>query len=244
MAGSSPLSAEQLRAFCAELSPKLDGDLRTDDMTRALYATDASMYKITPEAVLIPKHAGDVQVALEVADDYNVPVLPRGGGSSLAGQTVGAALIIDFTKHLDQILEINAEEQWARVQPGVILDSLNEAAAEHGLMVGPDPAPSSRATLGGMMANNSTGTHSVRYGNFIHHIRSAEVLLADGTKTTFEPLDHDGWQEHLRKEGLEGAIYRSLDALLAEQGDVVERDTPDHWRRNSGYRVEHLMNGG
>ena len=243
MAGFSPLSTEQLRAFCAELGPQLDGDLRTDDMTRALYATDASMYEIQPEAVLIPKHAGDVQVALEVADDYNVPVLPRGGGSSLAGQTVGAALIIDFTKHLDQILEINAAEQWARVQPGVVLDLLNEAAAEHGLMVGPDPAPSSRATLGGMMANNSTGTHSVRYGNFIRHVRSAEVLLADGTQTTFEPLDHDGWQQHMRKEGLEGTIYRSLDALLAEQADIVARDTPDHWRRNSGYRVEHLMNG-
>jgi len=243
MAGFSPLSAEQLRAFCDELGPQLDGDLRTDAMTRALYATDASMYEIEPEAVLIPQHARDVQIALEVADDYNVPVLPRGGGSSLAGQTVGAALVIDFTKHLDAILEINAEEQWARVQPGVVLDVLNEAAAEHGLMVGPDPAPSSRATLGGMLANNSTGTHSVQYGNFIHHVRSVEALLADGSAATFEPLDHDGWQARMRQSGLEGDIYRGLDALLAEQGDVVERDTPAHWRRNSGYRIEHLLNG-
>lgn len=243
MAGPSPLSTEQLRAFCAELEPQLDGELRTDAMTRALYATDASMYEITPEAVLIPRHATDVQRALQVANNFNVPVLPRGGGSSLAGQTVGAALVIDFTRHLDQILEINAEEQWARVQPGVVLDLLNEAAAEHGLMVGPDPAPSSRATLGGMLANNSTGTHSVRYGNFIRHVRSAEVLLADGTATTFAPLDHDGWQERMRQPGLEGDMYRGLEALLVEQGDIIRRDTPDHWRRNSGYRVEHLLDG-
>lgn len=244
MSDTAPISQQQMRRFCADLDPQIDGDLRIDDMTRALYATDASMYEIEPMAVLIPRHAGDVQAAIEAADDANLPVLPRGGGSSLAGQAVGAALVIDFTRHLDQILEINPDEQWARVQPGIVLDRLNAAAAKHGLMVGPDPASGNRATLGGMLANNSTGTHSIEYGMFIDHIRSAEVLLSDGSAATFESLGMDGWQERMRRSGLEGDIYRGLEALLAKQGDVVERDTPDHWRRNSGYRLEHLLGDG
>ncbi len=244
MATSSPLSDEQLRAFCAELESRIAGDLRTDDVTRALYATDASMYQIMPVAVLIPKTTDDVQAALEVAAEYCLPIVPRGGGSSLAGQAVGAALVIDFTRHLDAIVEINPEEQWARVQPGVVLDDLNAAAAKHGLMVGPDPAPSSRATLGGMLANNSTGTHSIRYGNFVHHTRRARALLSDGSAVELGPLDHDGWQAHMRRPGLEGAIYRGLDALIAQRRDTIERDTPDHWRRNNGYRLEHLLDDG
>ena len=244
MATAPAFSTEQIRTFCDALAPRVEGDLRSDEMTRALYATDASLYQINPLAVLIPRHTADVQAALEVATEHCVPVLPRGGGSSLAGQAVGAALVIDFTKHLNQILEINPEEQWARVEPGVVLDDLNAAAAAHGLMVGPDPAPSSRATLGGMYANNSTGTHSIRYGNFIHHTRSAEVLLADGSAATFGPLGHDGWQARMRAAGFEGNIYRGLEALLAEKGDVIARDTPDHWRRNNGYRLEHLLGEG
>jgi FAD/FMN-containing dehydrogenase/Fe-S oxidoreductase len=224
------------------LAPRVDGDLRTDDMSRALYATDASMYAMEPIAVLVPKHAGDVQAALEVAAEHNVPVLPRGGGSSLAGQGVNAALVIDFTKHLDGILDIDPEAQTATVEAGVTLDVLNAAAAKHGLMVGPDPASSSRATLGGMLANNSTGTHSIRYGNFIRHVRQVRGFLADGSPVAFGPLDHRGWQQKMRAEGLEGNIYRGLEALLANGGrETIEEDTPSHWRRNNGYRLEALL---
>jgi FAD/FMN-containing dehydrogenase/Fe-S oxidoreductase len=211
-------------------------------MTRALYATDASMYAMTPIAVLVPERMEDVQAALEVASDLGIAVLPRGGGSSLAGQGVNTALVIDFSVHLNDILEIDPEAQTARVEPGVTLDDLNRAAAEHDLMVGPDPASANRATLGGMLANNSTGTHSITYGNFIHHVRRAEVLLADGTPATFEPLDHDRWQKRMRADGLEGAIYRGLEALLADGGrETIEDDTPSHWRRNNGYRLETLL---
>jgi FAD/FMN-containing dehydrogenase/Fe-S oxidoreductase len=235
-------STESREALHDTLAPRIDGDLRTGEMTRALYATDASMYAMPPIGVLIPAHVGDVQAALEVASEVGVPVLPRGGGSSLAGQGVNTALVIDFTVHLNDILEIDPEAQTARVQPGVTLDDLNRAAAEHGLMVGPDPASANRATLGGMLANNSTGTHSITYGNFIHHVRRAEVLLADGSPATFEPLDHDEWQARMRADGLEGAIYRGLDALLTDGGrETIESDTPSHWRRNNGYRLETLL---
>jgi FAD/FMN-containing dehydrogenase/Fe-S oxidoreductase len=239
---ASAVSSHPYQALYDALAPRIDGDLRIDEMTRALYATDASMYAMEPIAVLIPKHAGDVQTALEVAAEQNVPVLPRGGGSSLAGQGVNAALVIDFTKHLNGVLNIDPEAQTATVEAGVTLDVLNAAAAEHGLMVGPDPASSSRATLGGMLANNSTGTHSIRYGNFIHHVREVKGFLADGSRVTFGPLDHGEWQQKMRAEGLEGTIYRSLEAMLANGGsETIENDTPTHWRRNNGYRLEALL---
>jgi len=224
------------------LRPRLAGTLHTDEMMRALYATDASMYAMSPVAVLIPKTKADVQAAVQVASEKHIPVLPRGGGSSLAGQGVNEALVIDFTNHLNRILEIDPEAQTARVEAGVTLDELNRAAAEHGLMVGPDPASANRATLGGMLANNSTGTHSIAYGNFIHHVREARVLLADGTKTTVGPTDAATWQAKMRDDGLEGAIYRGLKALLADGGRAtIAEDTPSHWRRNNGYRLETLL---
>ncbi len=230
------------RALQDQLAPRIAGTLHTDEMMQALYATDASMYAMTPIGVLIPEREEDVQVALEVASEQGFPVLPRGGGSSLAGQGVNEALVVDFTNHLNRILDIDPEAQTARVEPGVTLDELNRAAAEHDLMVGPDPASANRATLGGMLANNSTGTHSIEYGNFIRHVRSAKVLLADGTATTVGPTDHATWQEKMRTDGLEGAIYRGLKALLADGGRAtIEEDTPSHWRRNNGYRLEALL---
>ncbi len=234
-------SAEVLDDFAASLRPRLAGELRLDAMTRALYATDASVCQIQPVGVLLPKHVDDVQAAMEAAARYRMPVLPRGGGSSLAGQTVGEALVIDFTGRLDAILEVNAEEGWARVQPGLVLDHLNAHLAPHGWMVGPDPASSNRATLGGMVGNNSTGTHSVLYGNVVNHIREIRALLADGSEATFGPLDADAWAARTQLSGFEGGLYRGLDELLRTRGDIIARDTPTHWRRNSGYRLEYLL---
>jgi FAD/FMN-containing dehydrogenase/Fe-S oxidoreductase len=240
-AAAPPPESQLLKDFFEELTPRVAGELHSDSMSRALYATDASMYEIQPVGVLLPRRLSDVQAALEVAAEFSIPVLPRGGGSSLAGQTVGEALVIDFSRHLDEILEINPDEKYARVQPGLVLDRLNAAAAEHGLVVGPDPASSSRATLGGMMANNATGTHSITYGNFIHHIRSAKGYLADGTPFEFGPLSDEEWEERSRRSGREGEVYRRLDALLRQKEDTIRRETPEHWRRNSGYRPEHLL---
>ncbi len=236
-------SPELLDDFAAALAPRIEGDLRRDAMTRALYATDASLYQVMPLGVLLPKRPEDVQAALEAAHRFSIPILPRGGGSSLAGQTVGAALVIDASRHLDRILEIDPEERWARVQPGVVLDDLNAALAGHGLMVGPDPASSSRATLGGMLGNNATGTHSIRYGNFIHHVHRAKGCLADGTPFDFGPLSAKDWAEKTRRAGREGDLYRELGALLEEEEAVIREKTPRHWRRSSGYRLEYLLGG-
>ena len=242
---AKPAASEKLGDFFAALRPRLAGGrLRTDAMTRALYATDASLYQVEPVGVLVPRHVDEVQAAVEAARRFGVPVLPRGSGTSLAGQTVGAALVIDFSKHLDRTLDFSAEEAWVRVEPGIVLDHLNAALQQHGLMVGPDPAPSNRATLGGMTANNATGTHSILYGNLIRHVRGARALLTDGAFADFGPLSPSAWAERMRRDGRQGELYRQLDALLKEKADVIERDTPRHWRRNSGYRVEYLLPSG
>jgi len=146
------------------LRKRVEGAVRFDKMTRLLYATDASIYQIEPIGVVLPRHAGDVQAVIEVANRFNVPILPRGGGTSLAGQTVGHAVVLDFSRHMNQILEVNREERWCRVQPGVVQDELNASVGPLGLLFGPDTSTSNRATLGGMLGNNSAGAHSIAYG--------------------------------------------------------------------------------
>ncbi len=230
-----------LADFTAELRPRLQGEVRADPMTRALYATDASMYQVMPAAVVLPRSAEDVQAALEAARRFRMPVLPRGGGSGLAGQAVGAGVVIDFSRHLNQVLALDLEARTAQVQPGLVLDVLSAALSTHGLMVGPDPASSNRATLGGMMANNATGTHSILYGNVINHIREANVLLADGSAARLAPLRPADLEARGRGPALEHAVYRMLARLRAEHADVIRRDTPRHWRRNSGYRLEYAL---
>ena len=231
----------KLAEFQAVLAPRLQGGLRIDSMSRALYATDASMYQRMPLAVLIPKSNEDVQAAVEEALRFNIPVLPRGGGSSLAGQTVNEALVIDFTLHLNRMLELNREEKTVRVQPGLVLDRLNRELLPHHLMVGPDPASSNRATLGGMVGNNATGTHSILYRNVIHHLKSLDVILNDGSPARFGSMSEEQWRQACSGTGRAAEVYQSLDALLASSTDIIGRDTPRHWRRNSGYRLEHLL---
>jgi FAD/FMN-containing dehydrogenase/Fe-S oxidoreductase len=234
-------ASERLADFAAALRPRLAGDLRLDRLQRALYATDASMYQVEPLGVLLPRHRDDVLAAVEEAARFGLPVLPRGSGSSLAGSAVGAALVVDTTRHLDAVLALDVEARTVTVEPGVILDGLNRRLAAHDLMVGPDPASSSRATLGGMVATNATGTHSIRYGSVVDHLREVEAVLPDGTPARFGDLDAGGWGHKTRLAGVEGDLYRALDALLAEASETVRRDTPAHWRRAGGYRLEHLL---
>ena len=235
------IETDKLDAFAAALRPRITGDLRLDGLSRALYATDASLYREPPVGVLIPRTADDVQAALEAGAEYGVPVVARGGGSSLAGSAVSAGLVVDTTKHLRQIVDIDPEARTATVQPGVVLDDLNRAAAVHGLTVGPDPASSSRATIGGMLGTNATGTHSIQYGSTVDWTDSARVLLADGTAATFEPLSDDAWAHRARQSGAEGEVYKRVGALLRVHEQAVRRDTPRWWRRAGGYRLERMM---
>ena len=233
--------AERLADFAAALRPRIVGSLRLDALHRALYATDASLYRETPLGVLVPKSTDCVQAAMEEAARFGIPLFPRGSGSSLAGSAVGGGLVVDTTKHLAQIHDVNAEARTATVGPGVVCDALNAAASAFGLRFGPDPASSNRATFGGMLGTNATGTHSIQVGSTVDHILSADVLLAGGVPAHLSALDAEAWARKTQAAGPEGEIYRGLGALLGVHGVAIDRDTPVHWRRAGGYRLERLI---
>src|SRR5688572_12693072 len=164
------------------------GDVRFDHASRMLYSTDASMYQVEPLGIVMPRDADDVRAAVEVARAQKVALLPRGGGTSLTGQTVNRALVLDFSQHMNQVLEVNTQERWARVQPGLVQDELNAHVRPLGLLFGPDTSTSNRATLGGMLGNNSGGSHSIAYGLTVDHVIEFRALLADGSEAFFGEL--------------------------------------------------------
>ncbi|MEM7330693.1 MAG: FAD-linked oxidase C-terminal domain-containing protein, partial [Chloroflexota bacterium] len=212
-------------------------------VNRILYSTDASLYQVMPYGVLLPRTMEDVQAAVELAAKYKVPILPRAGGSSLAGQATNEALIIDFTKHLNRVVEINAAEQWVRVQPGLVLDVLNRQLQAVGLKFGPDPASASRAALGGIVGNNSTGSHSVIYGMTADHLLEAEVFLSNGRIAHLAPLSAEQLAQQGQKAGFEGDIYRALCQIVENETNqaIIQQGTPRHWRRCGGYNLDRLM---
>ncbi|PXY22295.1 FAD-binding and (Fe-S)-binding domain-containing protein [Prauserella muralis] len=216
------------------------GEVAFDDYTRHLFSRDASMYAIRPAGVVFPRDADDVAAAVAAARDHEVPVVPRGAGTSLAGQTVGAGLVLDLSRHLTRITDLDPESRTATVQLGVVQDQLNRAAAPHGLMFGPDTSTSNRATLGGMIGNNSAGSGSVRYGMTIDHVRSLDVVLSDATTARLGPVGEDELARRGRAATLEGALYRELPALVQAHRDAIEKGFPAFWRRATGYRLDRL----
>ena len=230
--------------FFRALRDRVAGEVRTDDYSRVLYSTDASIYRMMPYGVLIPRSAEDVHAAVEMAFEHNVPILPRTAGSSLAGQAVNEALVIDMSRHLDQVLELNEEEQWVRVQPGIVLDELNLYLAKYGLQFGPDPASSNRAAMGGIVSNNSTGSHSILYGMTADQVLEMDVYLADGSQAHLAPVETEPLSRKLRLSGLEGDIYRGIYRIATENADVIRAGTPRHWRRCGGYNLDRFIEDG
>ncbi len=228
----------------AALSAELEGEVRSDAYTRHLFARDASMYAIQPLVVAFPRHAADVVAAIEVARDRGVPLLARGAGTSLAGQTVARALVLDLSRHMNHIVDVDPAGRTARVQPGVVQDDLNRAVRSHGLMFGADTSTSNRATLGGMIGNNSSGSHSVRFGTTCDHVRSLETVLADGQRAHLGPMGAEQWSERARQPTLEGAIYRELPGIVERNREAIGRDHPKFWRQSGGYRLDRLARGG
>jgi FAD/FMN-containing dehydrogenase/Fe-S oxidoreductase len=227
--------------LASSLARALDGEVRFDAHTRHLFATDASLYAIDPVGVVFPRHADDVVATVTIAAQHGVPVLPRGGGTSLAGQTVGHAVVMDFSRHMHALLELDAEARTARVQPGLVQDELNQAAAAHGLMFAPDTSTSNRATLGGMIGNNSCGARSARYGMTIDHVDAVDVVLCDGTRALLEAVPPDEAARRARPDNVEGRLYRELPRLVAARERAIREDFPPFWRRSGGYRLERLL---
>ncbi|ELZ78493.1 glycolate oxidase subunit GlcD [Haloferax larsenii JCM 13917] len=231
-------------ALAAALREVVAGEVRFDEYTQVLYATDGSIYGARPAGVVIPKTVADVRAAVETAAEHDVPILPRGAGSSLAGQSVGpGCVVLDFSKYMDDIVVVDPENRRATVQPGVVQDDLDDHLAQFGLQFAPDPASSNRATLGGGIGNNSTGAHSVRYGITDAYTEELRVVLADGSEihTRDVVLDSDEWDDIVSKDDREAEIYRTVRALVEDNEAEIERRYPELKRCVSGYNLHKVV---
>src|SRR5207244_187679 len=229
------------REIEAELKKRVEGDIHFDRYSRLLYSTDASIYQIEPIGVVVPRHKGDVQAVVELANKFSVPVLPRGGGTSLAGQTVGHALILDFSKYMQNVLEVNQEELWCRVQPGLVQDELNAHVRAMGLQFGPDTSTSNRATIGGMIGNNSAGAHSLTYGKTLDHVIELTVFLADGSEVVLKDLSPETVESKSRADTIEGRAYREVFRLAQQYKSEILARYPKIMRRVSGYNLDEFI---
>ncbi|MDE2998603.1 MAG: FAD-binding protein [Gemmatimonadota bacterium] len=227
-----------MKALLKALERELAGEVRFDKASRILYSTDASMYQIEPSGVVLPRHRQDVLRVLRLAREFGVSVLPRGAGTALAGQSVGPGVIMDLSKFMNHILELNEEEGWVRVQPGVVLDELNSYLKPYGLQFAPDVATSSRATIGGMIGNNSAGAHSVIYGKTIDHVLELEIALADGTETLLRELSEVEVAGKAAQSDLEGEAYREVLRLARIHRSEIDRRYPKILRRVGGYNLD------
>jgi FAD/FMN-containing dehydrogenase/Fe-S oxidoreductase len=221
-----------------ELERAIDGEVRFDKVSRALYSTDASVYQIEPLGVVIPRSAEAVQQAVTIAARHGVPITPRGGGTSQAGQSIGSGLVLDTSKHLNRIIEVNPDQRWARVEPGVVLDELNASLKAHNLRFAPDVSSASRATVGGMMANNSSGARSVLYGKTIDHVIEQRVALSDGSLAGFRPLDPARAELEGKGDSIEARAYRNIPRLGQQHAAEIARRFPKVLRRVGGYNLD------
>ncbi|HEX4927858.1 MAG TPA: FAD-binding and (Fe-S)-binding domain-containing protein [Burkholderiales bacterium] len=217
------------------------GEVRFDAGARAAYAADASNYRQVPLGVVLPRSIDDVLAAVAACRANGAPLLVRGGGTSQSGQGVNEALVVDCSKYLDRVLEVDPQRRVARVQPGVVCDALREAAERHGLTFAPDPATHSRCTLGGMIANNSCGPHSVMAGKTVENIERLEILTYDGARFWVGRTSDEELQRIIGRGGRQGEIYAQLKALIERYGDLVRRRFPKIKRRVSGYNLDQLL---
>lgn len=231
------ITADLTQSLCDSLR----GEVRFDDVARMLYRTDASIYEMEPLGLVIPRDEADVVELVRWASQHGVSILPRGGGTSLAGQSVGASVHVDFSKYMNEILELNVEERWVRVQPGVVLDELNEFLRPHGLLFGPDVSTSSRANIGGMIGNNSCGARSVIYGKTIDHVLGLRAVLADASAVDMGPLEATAYAEKAARDDLEGEVYRRVRAVALDNADEIRARFPAVMRRVSGYNLDEFV---
>jgi len=226
--------------FAARLRREIEGEVLFDAFSRGRYSTDASIYQVEPIGVVVPRTAGDIATAMQIAREIGAPVLPRGAGTSQCGQTVGRALVIDVSKHLNKVVELDAAARRVTVEPGIVLDHLNAYLRPHGLFFPVDVSPANRATIGGMTGNNSCGARSIRYGNMVHNVLAIDAILADGEQLRFGPFGDnragDGRAGGARLDDLR----RKLVALGLAEKDEIERRFPKLLRRVGGYNIDQL----
>lgn len=227
------------------LESALSGDLYFDTLWRNLYATDASEYRLLPRAVACPRNKQDIAHLIVFANAHEISLIPRSGGTSLAGQCVGEGIVVDVSQYMNRILEYNESESWVIVEPGVIRDDLNRELLPHGLFFGPITSTSNRATIGGMVGNNAAGTTSIRYGSTRDHVLEIEMLLSDGSEVSFGPLTENQLRNKRELDNLEGRIYKRIDSWLRDSNitTAIEKNFPKSsiHRRNTGYALDALL---
>ncbi|MFB6121403.1 MAG: FAD-binding and (Fe-S)-binding domain-containing protein [Halobacteriaceae archaeon] len=226
----------------ADLDGLVDGEVRFDEYTRELYATDASAYEVTPVGVVLPRTTADVAAVVSYCAEREIPVLPRGGGTSLAGQAVNEAVVLDFSTHMDAVVDVSPDERRAVAQAGCVLEELNAELAPHGLKFAPDPAWGDKSTVGGAVGNNSTGAHSLVYGKTDAYVESCEAVLADGTVTTFGEVSLDKLRAGADPEGdAEERIYAAVAHIVDEESAEIAAAYPELKRNVSGYNLDRLV---
>jgi FAD/FMN-containing dehydrogenase len=236
-----PITNADTMVLVNELQASVSGEVRFDDGSRALYASDGSNYRQVPIGVVIPRTVEDVVQTVALCHAHNVPLLPRGGGTSLAGQCCNVAVVMDMSKYLHDIIELNPEQRIARVQPGLILDHLRNQAERYHLTFGPDPATHAWCTLGGMIGNNSCGTHSVMAGMMVDNIEEMEILTYDGLRMHVGATSDADLERIISEGGRRGEIYTGLKRLRDTYGDLVRARYPKIPRRVSGYNLDQLL---
>jgi FAD/FMN-containing dehydrogenase/Fe-S oxidoreductase len=240
----SAFVSQQREAVARHLRDHLAGEARFDPATRRLYATDASIYQIEPLGVVFPRDASDVRAAVQICAEARVPITPRGGGTSLSGQAIGPGVLIDCSRYMNALLDVDPQGLRARVQPGVVLDQLNRELSPLGLQFGPDVSTSSRACLGGMIGNNSAGSRSIVYGKTVDHVRRLNAVLADGSALTFDALSAAEWEEKASRPTREGRLYRDVRRVVEANRAEVAARFPRILRRVSGYNLPELCAPG
>ncbi len=228
-----------------ELGEILEGDLRYDDITTTIYSTDASVYREKPTAVIWPKTKSDLGKIIQFAGKMRQSIIMRAGGTSLAGQVVGKGIVVDISRYMNHILEINREGMWVKVEPGVVLDELNLSLKPYGLYFGPETSTANRCNIGGMLGNNACGSHSLVYGSTREHTLEITTLLSDGSEAVFGPLGKVDFRKKLKLDNLEGNIYRNINSILSDkrnQQEIAEGyPDPKVSRRNTGYALDLLL---
>jgi FAD/FMN-containing dehydrogenase/Fe-S oxidoreductase len=234
-------SFSQASALEAELKRTLEGEVRFDRGSRALYATDGSNYRQIPIGLVVPRNAEDVVAAVAACRNYGAPVLARGAGTSLAGQCCNVAVVLDFTKYMNQIVELDPLQRYARVQPGVVLDRLRNEAEAFQLTFAPDPSTHNRCTIGGMIGNNSCGTHSLLGGKTVDNIEELQILLYDGSLMTVSATSDEELESIIRQGGRRAEIYAKLRGIRDQYGELIRAKFPRIPRRVSGYNLDELL---
>ncbi len=235
----------KLQSKLISLINSLDGELLTDNMTRAMYATDASVYRELPVAVAYPKDEQDIKKLIDFARKEKISLIPRTAGTSLAGQCVGNGIVVDVSRHMNQILEVNEKEKWVLVQPGVIRDELNVYLKQYGLFFGPNTSTANRAMIGGMVGNNSCGSYSIIYGTTRDHVIELKTILSDGSDAVFKEISNSEFEEKCKGNRLENNLYRQIREELSKPDaqEEIWKEFPkkEIHRRNTGYAVDVLL---